>query len=134
LAPGPLEGHPNAKQQLLSHYLNQNNIASNTNSAIIMSSSTNPKKRDWKQESMDNKYAKRIITTCSKDASQNQCAHCKLQFPGARALGTHLRYCKPVNCNKSDNKVNKSTAEKQVLKYNDDNEFSHQYNSREQLL
>jgi hypothetical protein len=27
-------GHPNAKQQLLSHYLNQNNIASN-NCAII---------------------------------------------------------------------------------------------------
>jgi hypothetical protein len=82
-----------------------------------MSSSTNPKKRDRKQDVTD-KYAKRIITG-SKDASQNQCANCKLQFPCARALGTHLRYCKPVNCNKSDNKVNKSTVEKQVLKYND---------------
>jgi hypothetical protein len=80
---------------------------------------------------MDN-YAKRIVAG-STDVSQNQCAHCKLQFPGARAQSTHERRCSSKNP-VSNNKVNKSTVEKQVLKYNDDNEFSHQYISREQLL
>jgi hypothetical protein len=76
-----------------------------------MSSSTNPKKRDWKHHAMDN-YAKRIVAG-SKDASQNQCAHCKLQFPGARALSAHERRCSSKN-SVSTNKVNKSTVEKHV--------------------
>ena len=70
-------------------------------------------------------YAKRIITGTT-DVSQNQCAHCNLQFPGARARSTHERRCSSKN-SVSTNKVNKSTVDKQVLEYNVGNEFSHQY-------
>ena len=42
------------------------------------------------------------------------------------ARSTHKRRCSSKNT-VSDNKVNKSTVDKQVLEYNVGNEFSHQY-------
>jgi hypothetical protein len=110
----------------LYHYLIRNNIASNNSATIHHHVILHQSKEERSEAGCNGQICQANHITGSKDASQNQCAHCKLQFPGARALSTHEHRGSSKN-SVSANKVNKSTVEKQVLKYNDDNEFSHQY-------
>jgi hypothetical protein len=123
-----IDGPTQIKQQQLSHYFHLHPVILPPILITTMSSSANTKKkRDRKQFTIDH-YAERLNS--SLIAAQSQCSHCQRQVPGGvKALNSHEQWCQsnPINSTSSSNKVNRSTVEKEVRKYNNDIEYSHQY-------